>query len=88
MIRIIFAILALVFVQLVNGQDACTTAQTNLASNTACTTAIGTGDLDNICMETCRNLLNALVSSCDPSVSQTIDIELTMFYVIAPVIYF
>ena len=73
MIRISFAILALVFVQLVNGQDsaACTTAQTNLATNTECITAFSTGtDTDVICMGTCRDLFDAIIAECDDTVSQ------------------
>ena len=75
MIRISFAILALVFVQLVNGQDACTTAQINLTNNTACATAFSTGtdsgtDANAICVGTCRDLFDAIISSCNATVSQ------------------
>ena len=71
MIRIIFAILALVFVQLVNGQDACSTAQTNLVTNVECTAAFSTGtDVDAICMGTCRDLFDAIIAECDATVSQ------------------
>ena len=56
---------------------ACTTAQTNLATNTACYTAVTNGtDIDPICVETCQNLLNAIVSNCNALVSQTITIKI------------
>ena len=55
--------------------DACTTAQQNLLANTACYTALTNGsDIDAICMETCQNLLTAIVSSCSASVSQSYNI--------------
>ena len=51
--------------------NACTTAQTNLATNTACVTAFSTGtDTDTLCTGTCRDLFNAIISSCDATVSQ------------------
>ena len=51
----------------------CITAQANLATNAECTSAISTGtDVVAICM-TCRDLFNAIISSCDGTVSQTID---------------
>ena len=69
--------------------NACTEAQQALLANTACYNAIDDGtDIDAICAETCRNLLNSIVSSCSASVSQTIAVELPIFYVIFPVIYF
>ena len=51
--------------------DACTTAQQNLQMNTACYTAANQSDIDAICMETCQNLLTAIVNSCSASVSQS-----------------
>ena len=72
MTRIFFIIIALAFVQLVNGQGACITAQTNLAGNTACVSAFSIGtDTDTICMGTCRDLFDAIISNCDAEVSQT-----------------
>ena len=51
----------------------CIAAQANLATNTVCTTAFSTGnDTDTICVGTCRNLYDAIISSCDATVSQTI----------------
>ena len=58
----------------------CITAQANLATNTVCTTAFSTGtDTDTICMGTCRDLYDAIISSCNATVSQTIllDVYLT-----------
>ena len=78
MIQIIFTIVTVVFVQLVNGQDACTTAQTNLAANTECVTAIAYGT-DTICMETCRNFTNAIISNCDTGVSRTSFMHAVLF---------
>ena len=76
MIRIIFIILtiiALFFLQLVNGQDACTTAQTNVATNIVCVNAYSDRtDADTICMGTCRDLFDAIISSCDAAVSQIV----------------
>ena len=67
---IIFIIIALAFVQLVNGQDACVTAQTNLAGNILCVSAFSIGtDADTICMGTCRDLFDAIISNCDATVS-------------------
>ena len=72
MTQITFTIIVLVFVELVNGQDACTTAQRNLAMNIACTSAFAArSDIEAICM-TCRDLFNAIISNCDGTVSQTI----------------
>ena len=51
----------------------CVTAQANLATNTACTSAFSTGtDVVAICI-TCRDLFDAIISSCDGTVSQAID---------------
>ena len=51
----------------------CTTAQANLATNAACTTAFSYGnDTDAICMGTCRDLYDAIISSCNATVSQPI----------------
>ena len=50
----------------------CVAAQANLATNTVCTTAFSTGnDTDAICMGTCQDLFDAIISSCDATVSQT-----------------
>ena len=58
---------------LCGGTVECITAQANLATNTACTTAFSTGtDTDAICVGTCRDLFNAIIRSCDSAVSQTI----------------
>lgn len=70
MIRIIFVILALVFAQLANGQDACATALMNLEANTTCSTALEGGNVDAFCAETCLNLYSAVTTSCNASVSQ------------------
>ena len=48
----------------------CGMAQQALLANTACTTALSTGtDISTICMGTCRNLLNDIISNCNASVS-------------------
>ena len=78
MIQIIFTIVTVVFVQLVNGQDACTTAQTNLAANIECVAAFG-HQTNTICMETCRNLTNAIISNCDIGVSRTSFMHAVLF---------
>ena len=72
MIRISFAILTLVFVQLVNGQsDDCQQAIMNLEANRACSDAFDTGtDVDAICMGECRDLFDAIINECDEAVSQ------------------
>ena len=58
---------------LCSGIMECTTAQMNLAMNSMCTTAFSTGnDTDTICMGTCRDLFDAIISSCDGTVSQAI----------------
>ena len=74
MIRIIFANLALVFMQpLVNSQDPCAIAQANLASNPGCIAAFSSGTdtdaMNTICMGTCRYLFDAIINDCDPTVS-------------------
>lgn len=61
MIRIIFATVALVFVQLVNGEHACITAKTNL--NIVCINA--GSDTNAICTGICQDLLDTVISSCD-----------------------
>ena len=77
MTGIIFTIIAVVFVQLVNGQDACTTTQMNLAENIICLSAFSAGtDTDTTCMGTCRDLIDTIISSCDVTVSQTTGILL------------
>ena len=72
MIRISFAILTLVFVQLVNGQsDDCQLAIMNLEANYACSAAFDTGtDVDAIRMGTCRDVFDAIINECDEAVSQ------------------
>ena len=58
---------------LCGGTVECITAQANLATNTACTTAFSTGtDTDAICVGTCRDLYDDIINSCDASVSQSI----------------
>ena len=70
----ISVILAVVSVQLVNGQDACTTAQVDLVTDTTCVEAFSTGnDVTLICMGTCRHLFDEIIDNCDASVSQIID---------------
>ena len=46
--------------------DACTTAQTNLVMNATCLT----DDTDAICTGTCRDLFDAIIISCNATVSQ------------------
>ena len=54
----------------------CITAQANLTTNTVYTTAFSTrNDTDTICVGTCRNLFDAIINSCDATVSQTIFIS-------------
>ena len=80
MIQIIFAIFALVFVQLVNGQlDACQTAQANLGLNSACVTALSELNTDMICMGECRALFDAIIDACDNSVGQHYKITCKIF---------
>ena len=48
----------------------CIIAQANLGTNTVCTTAFSTGnDTDAVCMGTCRDLFDAIISSCNATVS-------------------
>ena len=72
MIRISFAVLTLVFVQLVNGQmDACQQATANLDANDVCAAAFDAGtDVNAICMGECRDLFDAIINECDEAVSQ------------------
>ena len=71
MIRIIFTILALVFVQLVNGQlDACQTAVLDLTTDDTCSDAILGNDTNTICEDPCRSLYDAIINNCNETVSQ------------------
>lgn len=64
MTRIIFATLALAFVQLVNGEDACITAQRNL--NVVCINALlNETDTNATCTGICQDLLDTIISNCD-----------------------
>ena len=71
--RIILPLVAVAFVQLVNGQlptQACTDATTALATNAGCAAAFATAtDASTLCMGTCRDLFNDIISNCDASVS-------------------
>ena len=61
------------------------TAQVNLARNTACAAAFSIGnDTDTICVGTCRDLYDAIMSSCDATVSQTV---LLAIYLTAIAVY-
>ena len=62
--------------------DACTTAQTNLALDSACTTALAEGNADVICMGDCRTLLDAVVDNCDAAVSQQYKITCKNFAIV------
>ena len=71
MVRISFAILILVFVQLVNGQSDDCQAIMNLQANMECSAAFDTGtDVDAICMGECRDLFDAIINECNEAVSQ------------------
>ena len=66
-IDIILALVVLVFVQLVKGQNqACTDAIDNVSD--ACGTSLLNGDM-SVCSGTCATQLNAVVSACASSVS-------------------
>ena len=71
--RIILPLVAVAFVQLVNGQvpsQACVDATTALGTNAACTAAFGAGtDVTVLCMGTCRDLFNAIIDNCGAAVS-------------------
>ena len=72
--RIVFPLVVLAsIVQLVNGQvptQACIDAITVLATNAGCVAAFSTGtDASAICMGTCRDLFNDIISNCDAAVS-------------------
>ena len=68
--RIVFSLFAFAFVQLVSSQDACTTAQTALATNAGCVAAFASAtDTSAICMGACRDLFNDIISNCDAAVS-------------------
>ena len=67
---ITFALVALAFIQLVNGQTACLDAQTTLTSNTTCLTALDAGtDFNVTCMGSCRTLFDSIINNCDNAVS-------------------
>ena len=64
--RIIIAIFALVFVQLVSSQTlACQQAQTALFTDATCSST----DAATVCMGTCRTLYDNVISNCDNAVS-------------------
>ena len=52
-----------------NTGDACTTAQTALATNAGCAAAFATADTSAICMGACRSLFDDIISNCDAAVS-------------------
>ena len=64
--RIIIAVFALVFVQLVSCQDACTIAQLAFVSDSTCASAT---DAATLCMGTCRTYIDDIISKCDNTVS-------------------
>ena len=63
---IIITALALVFVQLVSSQDACTDAQLALATDSMCVNSI---DAATVCKGTCWTLYDNIITSCDNAVS-------------------
>ena len=65
--RIIIAIFALAFVQLVSSQTACQQAQLDYATNLMCAAATDTATL---CMGDCRTLLDNVLSECDSACSK------------------
>ena len=68
--RIVFALVALSFVQLVNSQMACSDAQTALNRATTCLAAFSAGtDSDVICIGSCRTIFDNIINSCDSTVS-------------------
>ena len=71
--RIILAVVFFLFVQLAKSQlpsQACIDAQTALATNTACTAALGSGtNFSAICMGSCRTLFDNIIDNCDNAVS-------------------
>ena len=76
-ITVIFAILALVFVQLVNGQlDACQTALLNgletnsTQTNNTCLDTLTGNDTSAICEDPCRSVYDAIIDNCNETVSQ------------------
>ena len=62
--RIIIAIFALAFVQLVSSQT-CQQAQTALFADATCNST----DAATVCMGTCRTLYDSVISNCDNTVS-------------------
>ena len=44
-------------------------AQTNLYADVECKNSFFLQDADIACTEACRNLANAVIENCDPSVS-------------------
>ena len=66
MIRVTFVIISLIFVQLVNGQDACETAAS--AVDSSCLVSLNNAD-PSVCSGTCDAQFSALVAACASSVS-------------------
>ena len=64
--RIIIAIFALAFVQLVSSQTACQQANLDYATDATCP---GSTDPSVVCMGSCRTLIDNVISNCDNTVS-------------------
>ena len=65
--RIIIALFAFAFVQIVSSQlTACQQAQADYTSDLTC---LGATDVSTICMGNCRTLLDNIISTCDNVVS-------------------
>ena len=63
--RIIIALFALVFVQLVSSQAACSDALMALTNNTSCFSPTDATSVITVCNETCRTIYDDIRSSCD-----------------------
>ena len=64
--RIIIALFAFAFVQLVSSQDACQRAKFEYVTDVTCANAT---DASTICVGYCGTLLDNIISSCDNVVS-------------------
>ena len=57
--------------------------------NTTCTTVFSTGtDTDAICTGTCRDLFDAIISSCNATVSQTILLAIYLNFKLAQLMHY
>ena len=72
--RIIVALFALTFVQLVKSQTACLNATAAFRANNACVAAnfADVNSTNILCMGTCRYLIENVTDSCGSSVSNVV----------------